>query len=200
MGDDLRRIHWLSSARRGDLIVVEREKGSTGRLWIALDTRAGSNRGLDRDSTLERSVKICVTLMDAARERGDAVGLLAPGKNGGIVTPQMGEGHRMAVLEILARVQADSEETIAEAIMRSGIDKGVSVVLVTGAPTEEMVHALSTLKARGASLVAIAVEAPDQTKPPAYPVMDAGAFAGELANMGVPAMQLPLDQKSAAVA
>ncbi len=37
--DGVRGIHWRTSARRGELVTIMRERALAGRLWIAIDTR-----------------------------------------------------------------------------------------------------------------------------------------------------------------
>ncbi|NMC82135.1 MAG: DUF58 domain-containing protein [Armatimonadetes bacterium] len=44
--DGVRGIHWRTSARRGELVTIMRERALAGRLWIALDTR-GECDGMD---------------------------------------------------------------------------------------------------------------------------------------------------------
>jgi uncharacterized protein (DUF58 family) len=45
VGDDLRRIHWPSSARHGDLLVRQDEVHRQGRTIVILDTRAQTHAG-----------------------------------------------------------------------------------------------------------------------------------------------------------
>jgi len=183
IGDDLRRIHWRSSARHGDLVVVEREQAASGRLWIALDVRAGSERGNDRDSTLERAIKTAVTLMEAALKRGDAVGLLAPASSGGTIAPAAGDGQRYRILEVLARVQADGKERLDEAVLEAGLERGSTVVMLTGAPTREMTDIIPELMNIGVGVVAAPVEASSTVDGP-YPAITAQDFASAAESAG----------------
>ena len=184
VGDDLRRIHWRSSARKGALVVVEREQGASGRLWLALDVRLGSERGTDRDSTLERSIKTAVSLMEVALQRGDVVGLLAPSPSGGIVPPAPGEAQRWRILETLSRVQADGVEALSDAIWSAGIESGSTVVVLTGAPTEEMVGMVPRLMDSGIGVVAAPVVSSTPARTSAYPVVTGEAFAASVEETG----------------
>lgn len=184
IGDDLRRIHWRSSARQGSLVVVERERSAGGRLWIALDVRQGSDRGGDRDSTLERSIKTAVTLMEAALRRGDTVGLIAPSPSGGVVPPAAGEAQRWRILETLARVKADGEIALSDAVWGADVDAGSTVALLTGAPTEDLVAAALRLMAAGVGVVAAPSIAAERGQKAAYPTMDAAAFAAAVEQAG----------------
>lgn len=184
VGDDLRRIHWRSSARKGALVVVEREQGASGRLWLALDVRQGCERGTDRDSTLERSIKTAVSLMEVALQRGDVVGLLAPSPSGGIIPPAPGEAQRWRILETLSRVQADGVDALPDAIWSAGIESGSTVVVLTGAPTEEMVGMVPRLMDSGIGVVAAPVVSSTPARTSAYPVVTGEAFAASVEETG----------------
>jgi uncharacterized protein (DUF58 family) len=191
LGDDLRRIHWPSSARLGELVVVEREQGARGSLWIALDTRAGSERGTARNPSFERVVKWAVTLMEAALSRGDAVGLVAPGPSGAVVPPAGGEEQRWRLLEILARVKAEAAESLESAIESAPLAPGSTVAVLTAAPTPAMAAALSGLRERGLTVVAVPVKTPDPVKPASYETLPDEAFAAAALTVGALALYRP---------
>lgn len=188
VGDDLRRIHWRSSARLGSLVVVEREQGAQGSLWIALDTRAGSERGTARKPSFERLVKWAVTLMDAALERGDAVGLIASGPSGAIIATATGEEQRWRLLDALARITPNSEERLEDAVALAPLTYGSAVAMLTAAPTREMATAIAGLSARGVAVVAVPVELETPAKPAAYDTISTEAFAGAAMDAGADAL------------
>jgi uncharacterized protein (DUF58 family) len=84
-GDDLRRVHWRSTARYGELMVRREEQPQRSRCTVLLDTRRAAYRGSGPDSPFEWAVagaaSVCVHLV----QRGYAVrlvtdtGLLGPG-------------------------------------------------------------------------------------------------------------------------
>ena len=61
-GDPLKRIHWLSSARRSQLLVKEFDLEPTANLWIALDLDRSVQAGHGDESTEEYGVKIVSSL------------------------------------------------------------------------------------------------------------------------------------------
>jgi uncharacterized protein (DUF58 family) len=71
-GDDLRRLHWATSARAGRLMVREDADPATAQLTVLLDDRAGSYPGED----LEDAVEVAASLAVAAAEGGHGVRLL----------------------------------------------------------------------------------------------------------------------------
>ncbi|MDT0157719.1 DUF58 domain-containing protein [Microbacterium sp. ARD32] len=61
-GDDLRRLHWATSARRGQLMVREDADPAQPFLTVLLDDRAGSYR----EGGLDEAVDLAASLLDAA--------------------------------------------------------------------------------------------------------------------------------------
>ena len=98
MGDDLRRVHWPSSARHDDLMVRQDEEPWHGRLTILLDTRAGQS-----PTAFEEMVSAAASIALANIARGDQVRLLTTG--GHDVGWGTGSHHRDRILENLAVVE-----------------------------------------------------------------------------------------------
>ncbi len=74
-GDDLRRINWKSSARRGELIVRETALEGLQRCTVVLDTSAES---FD-DDAFERAVAAAASIVAGAVAAGIPTRLVAPG-------------------------------------------------------------------------------------------------------------------------
>lgn len=55
-GDDLRRVHWPSTARTGEIMVRREEQPARARATVLLDDRATAHRGSGSDSTLELAI------------------------------------------------------------------------------------------------------------------------------------------------
>ncbi len=62
LGDDLRRIHWRSTARTDELMVRREEQPHQSRATIILDTRAGAHRGSGPASSFEYAVSACASI------------------------------------------------------------------------------------------------------------------------------------------
>ncbi|MET0826020.1 MAG: DUF58 domain-containing protein [Acidimicrobiales bacterium] len=73
IGDDLRRVHWASTARRDELTVRQDERHQQGRTTVLLDVR----RAVHTDESFERAVSAAASLLVAAVRRGDEVRLVA---------------------------------------------------------------------------------------------------------------------------
>lgn len=98
VGDDLRRVHWPSSARADDLLVRRDEERWQGHLAIVLDD-ASSAMG---PAAFEQAVSAAASLVHAVAEAGDRVRLLtASGSDSGMVDARRAEG---PLLEQLAHL------------------------------------------------------------------------------------------------
>ncbi|MFE6164230.1 DUF58 domain-containing protein [Streptomyces sp. NPDC056486] len=75
-GDDLRRVHWRSTARYGELMVRREEQPQRARCTVLLDTRAHAFRGAGPDSAFEWAVSGTASALVHMLERGFSVRLL----------------------------------------------------------------------------------------------------------------------------
>ncbi|MEU9341142.1 DUF58 domain-containing protein [Streptomyces sp. NPDC048278] len=75
-GDDLRRVHWRSTARYGELMVRREEQPQRARCTVLLDTRGGAYEGAGPDSAFEWAVSGAASVLVHMLERGFSVRLL----------------------------------------------------------------------------------------------------------------------------
>ncbi|AVV43131.1 DUF58 domain-containing protein [Streptomyces sp. ID05-04B] len=75
-GDDLRRVHWRSTARYGELMVRREEQPRRSRCTVLLDTRGLAYRGAGPDSAFEWAVSGAASVLVHMLERGFSVRLL----------------------------------------------------------------------------------------------------------------------------
>ncbi|WP_374773580.1 DUF58 domain-containing protein [Streptomyces sp. NBC_01310] len=88
-GDDLRRVHWRSTARYGELMVRREEQPQRSRATVLLDTRRLAYDGAGPDSAFEWAVSAAASSLVHVLEQGFSVRLLTdtgnsvPGEGGG---------------------------------------------------------------------------------------------------------------------
>lgn len=75
-GDDLRRVHWRSSARVGELMVRREEQPWQSRATLFLDNRLVAHRGQGMASSLEAAVSATASIAVHLTQRGYAVRLV----------------------------------------------------------------------------------------------------------------------------
>jgi uncharacterized protein (DUF58 family) len=81
-GDALRRVHWRSSARTGELMVRREEQPWQSRATVLLDNRVSAHRGHGAASSLETAVSMAASIVSHLAERGFTVRLVtADGAN-----------------------------------------------------------------------------------------------------------------------
>ncbi len=76
-GDDLRRVHWRSTARVGELMVRREEQPWESRATVILDCRAGAHRGDGPTSSFEWAVSAAASMAVHLRTAGYRVRLVA---------------------------------------------------------------------------------------------------------------------------
>ena len=155
-GDDLRLIHWRSTARTGTLMVRQQADPSQPQTTIVLDTHAASYEG----DSFEDAVDAVASLVVASTSRRFPVRLLS---GGGLVTSGTGRSGRSdmtsgaaALLEYLTPLQPGDDATLGQAAMTlSGQPGGNSLVVVTGNPDPRELMALETLRSRYLTLAVL---------------------------------------------
>ena len=132
-GDGLHRIHWLSSARTGELRSKEFAMEASSNVWVILDVAKAVHTGAGLESTEEYAVNVAGALVHRALRDGKAVGLVAHGANRTIVPPGKGTSHLWRLMEVLATVQADGPDPLDRVLVdvRPSLGRGLSVVAVT---------------------------------------------------------------------
>lgn len=74
-GDDLRRVHWRSSARTGDLMVRLEEQPWEAHATVLIDNRQSAHRGQGPASSLESAVVAAASMIVHLEQHGYAVQL-----------------------------------------------------------------------------------------------------------------------------
>ncbi|MGO4256311.1 DUF58 domain-containing protein [Marmoricola sp. RAF53] len=76
-GDDLRRVHWRSTARTGELMVRREEQPWQSRCTLLIDNRERAHRGHGPDSSLERAVTVTASIAVHLASQGFQVRLVS---------------------------------------------------------------------------------------------------------------------------
>lgn len=77
LGDDLRRIHWRSTAKTNELMVRREEQPHQNRVTVLLDTRAWAHRGTGPSSSFEYAVSATASIASHLAGHGFVVRMLA---------------------------------------------------------------------------------------------------------------------------
>jgi uncharacterized protein (DUF58 family) len=126
LGDDLRRVHWRSTAKYGELMVRREEQPHRARCTIVLDTRRDAYFGAGPDSAFEWAVAGAASVSAHMLGRGFSVRLLTdtgssvPGPDGGAGIGDTGDLAGL-LLDALAVVDHSEGESLTAAweVLRS---------------------------------------------------------------------------------
>lgn len=179
-GDSLRYVHWLTSARRGELHLKQFEAEAAAQLTIALDLAAGA-AGPGRQAA-EAAIAAAASLADLAVRQGYAVGLLAAGREHHRLPPARGPRGLQQILEALARAEAEGRLPLARLLHAEAgaLAAGSTLALVTSRLDPALAGTALQLGSRHAVLLLLLRPAPGSG--PALPP-EAGAPLEELAAM-----------------
>ena len=162
-GDELRRVHWRTTARTGRLAVTEYAQETALDILLALDLSqtAYADTGVGTESALEYAIKIAATLLHESETHGHAVHLLTPATVDALNLREAGPVRMSRFLETLARAQADSPITLPALLAQYlGPIGAVTLVYITpDADNPELAAALRAYEARGAQAFGFSLDA-----------------------------------------
>ena len=158
-GDDLRRVHWRSSARVGELMVRREEQPWQSRATIFLDNRRSAHRGQGVASSLEAAVSAAASVAVHLTARGFSVRLVTASGEDPSSTWHLREADLNAgpLLEALAVVEGLSRVQIDTAWLGEQAQGGLTVA-VLGAVTQADVPVLRRMQHHTSSALALAVD------------------------------------------
>jgi uncharacterized protein (DUF58 family) len=158
-GDDLRRVHWRSSARVGELMVRREEQPWQSRATLFLDNRLRVHRGQGIASSLEAAVSTAASIAVHLSLRGFTVRLVtASGED-----PSNAWHFRAAelntgpLLETLAVVQADPRPRIDTGWLAEATHGGLMVAVVGSLEPQDL-PVLRRMQHHAASAMALALD------------------------------------------
>lgn len=153
VGDDLRRIHWPSSARHDELLVRQSELPWQGRTTVLLDVRSAAHAG----DSLEVAVSAAASIVTATARRRDLIRLVTTDGTDSDFAP--GSDHIQAILQHLAVLPATSTGSLRRAVEMLGRRStgGALVVILAEVPSEDL-RATATLRGRFGSLTIVQVD------------------------------------------
>lgn len=177
-GDPMKRIHWPSTARRGQVMVKEFEQDPQAEVWLFVDAQEAVHYHKERapetlnadpmlfkvdsflfgrrpdfhlpPSTLEYAVTISASLAHYFLGQRRAVGLLTSGRAYTMIPAERSERQEAKILETLAFVEAEGSLSLAGLVAAQGrgLPQGSSAILVTPSVSSELLAAVDDLQRR----------------------------------------------------
>jgi uncharacterized protein (DUF58 family) len=172
-GDPMKRIHWPTSTRRGQLMVKEFEQDPQAEVWLFLDTHKNVHVVKSEEttesypvddllllrrrkvklapSTLEYAISITASLASYFIEQRRAVGLVsASGRAFKVIPAERSERQEAKILEELAFLQAESMYTLPWLVtaQMGQLPQGSTAILVTPMIWPELLLGVDSLLRR----------------------------------------------------
>ncbi len=158
-GDDLRRVHWRSSARFGELMVRREEQPWQSRATLFLDNRMSAHRGQGIASSLEAAVSAVASIAVHLTRRGFTVRLVtAAGEDPASAWhSREADSSTAPLLEALAVVQAVPQVRLDTGWLTEQSHGGLTVA-VLGHVEQFDVPVLRRMQHHTAAALAIALD------------------------------------------
>ncbi len=193
-GDPLRRIHWPTSARRGNLFSRLFDMEPSGDLWLVLDLDAEVQAGEGTQSTEEYAVVLAASLAAKMLAQGRAVGLACSGEHATLVPPRAGTGHLWELLGHLARARSAPTTPLSDFLdqVMSTAARGCTLVIFTPSTATDWVSRLVAAHARELAASVIWLD-PGTFVPPGRPDPHGPVLRALLARHAIPAHTITAD-------
>ncbi|GAA0958241.1 DUF58 domain-containing protein [Virgisporangium aurantiacum] len=156
-GDDLRRVHWRSTARVGELMVRREEQPWESRATVVLDTRSFAHRGEGPTASFEWAVSAAASVALHLRHNGYKLRLVT---DSGIDVDASEGGGEGLLLDHLAEVKlAQQGGGIAQLVdrVKHRTDGGL-IIGVFGLITPQEAELLTALRTSGATCMALLID------------------------------------------
>jgi len=181
-GDPMRRIHWPTTARRGQLVVKEFEQDPQAEVWIFLDAQktvqaeaAYETPAMPLESvlftrkpklilppsTLEYAISIAASLAHYFISDKRSVGLVARDRAYAMIPAERSERQETKILETLAFIEGKGDQSISALVSAHAplLSKGSSVLLLTPTTSDNLLTVTDDLQRRKLRPIVILIEA-----------------------------------------
>jgi uncharacterized protein (DUF58 family) len=160
-GDASTRIHWLSSARHGLLMVKDSERSVGQRVWVALDLSSSLHTGSGEQSTVEYAVEAAAYVVELAFKAGLNVGLIVSGPRTLVAQPARGRDQREYLMDLLAVASEGDGAGLATAIEDSRAARpSDAIILLTPEVSGDLIDLAARLRRLGCGVAAVLLDAP----------------------------------------
>ena len=159
-GDSLGRIHWLTTARTGELMVKQFDQGSSSDMWVLFDQHKDSVIFDGDDSTDEMGATVAASIIDKYNQGFLPVGYSAHGSKSLVAPPDRSAHQREMIMRHIAASKPVGEVGILEMLSELERDLGqnTSLVVITAAMDGHWVEALGGLSKRGVRISTVLID------------------------------------------
>ena len=159
-GDSLNQIHWLSTAKSGQLMSKEFDSGGTGDVWVVLDLERKIQQSQGTERTDEYAVAIAASLVHLALTEEHSVGLIAHGDHEYLLPLKGGSQQMSRILETLTLSKTEGDDALAGVLVENArqFGRSASLLVVTSSTATGWISVLRELRSRGLNIVVVLVD------------------------------------------
>jgi uncharacterized protein (DUF58 family) len=179
-GDPIKRIHWRTTARRGQLMVKEFEQDPQSEVWLFLDLYRYAQAQMEYEppamevdvlffsrrpkfklnpSTLEYGISSAASLAHYFIKQNRSIGLLFAERGYMVIPAERGERQELKILETLAFVQSGrlSISNLVQA-QAGQLPQGSSAIIITASVSSDLLAAVDELRHRHLRPVVVLID------------------------------------------
>ena len=140
-GESLRKVHWPSTARRGQLMVKELEDAPRDEIAVVLDAAPDAVVG----ESFDVQVRAAASILDVFLRRGRRVALVVNGDQRTTKQINAATAGRQRAFEVLAAVEPNGRTPLAVSLADEGAAavRALELIVVTSALTEPLADRLA---------------------------------------------------------
>lgn len=158
-GDDVRRVHWRSTARRGEIMVRREEQAWDPSASILLDTRSSAHAGRGMHSSLEWAISAAASIATHFLDDGFGVEIYEAEGPLHISAGQHSSASGQLVVSRLTDLTPRSASTLHYAVQAATVEKpGQLVIAILGRVDAESAQLLLRLRRNRAQGLALLLE------------------------------------------
>jgi uncharacterized protein (DUF58 family) len=179
-GDDLRKVHWRSTARRDELMVRLEERPWHSGTTVMLDHRASAHRGHGTGASLEWAISFAASVCLHLHAQRHSVRLITEDGTS-LASENPGPQPTEAILDALAALRPTSRR---EFVATRGVGAERELIAVIGALPAAAVDKLGRCRPRGARALAVLLDVSAWAPSDSGEIVDVERTARLLRNAG----------------
>ena len=159
-GDSMGRIHWLTTARTGRLMVKQFDQGSSSHLWVLFDQHRDAQAGEGEESTDEYGATLAASVVDRYSRGFLPVGYSGHGSESLVAPPDQSAAHRENVMRHIAASLPVGDTTLLQVLgdLERDFSQATSLVVITASGDGEWIEALASFQRRGVKVSTIMLD------------------------------------------
>ncbi len=159
-GDAVSRIHWLSTARTGKLMVKQFDRGAASHVWVVFDQHRDSQAGDAPESVDEYGATIAASVIDRYSRTILPIGYAAHGSRSLVAPPDRSAAHREAIMRHIASSRPSGDVPLLDILaeLERELSQSSSLVVITGSGDGDWTKAAAGLQRRGVRVTAVALD------------------------------------------